>query len=105
MKTQKHLRYFYFLIFILYLRRFCKNSLGFLQIIQIAPMSVVQTNVHPAAATVHPGSPFPVSVATVMAPGAAPPQTVLLTSPPTRSLTEKCDSNCAAGYTDNLFFN
>ncbi|XP_074543029.1 protein capicua homolog isoform X2 [Halichoeres trimaculatus] len=56
------------------------------KIIQIAPMPVVQTNVHPsgAAAAVHPGSPFPVSVATVMAPGAAPPQTVLLTSPPTR---------------------
>ncbi|XP_028277210.1 protein capicua homolog isoform X2 [Parambassis ranga] len=55
------------------------------KIIQIAPMPVVQTNVHPTgAATVHPGSPFPVSVATVMAPGAAPPQTVLLTSPPTR---------------------
>ncbi|KAG7232780.1 hypothetical protein INR49_008101 [Caranx melampygus] len=56
------------------------------KIIQIAPMPVVQTNVHPSgAATVHPGSPFPVSVATVMAPGgAAPPQTVLLTSPPTR---------------------
>uniref|UniRef100_A0A3P8TBW9 Capicua transcriptional repressor a n=1 Tax=Amphiprion percula TaxID=161767 RepID=A0A3P8TBW9_AMPPE len=55
------------------------------KIIQIAPMPVVQTNVHPSgAAAVHPGSPFPVSVATVMAPGAAPPQTVLLTSPPTR---------------------
>ncbi|XP_071390769.1 protein capicua homolog isoform X2 [Centroberyx affinis] len=58
------------------------------KIIQIAPMPVVQTNVHPsaaaAAAAVHPGSPFPVSMATVMAPVAAPPQTVLLTSPPTR---------------------
>ncbi|XP_076610256.1 protein capicua homolog isoform X2 [Chaetodon auriga] len=55
------------------------------KIIQIAPMPVVQTNVHPSgAAAVHPGSPFPVSMATVMAPGAAPPQTVLLTSPPTR---------------------
>ncbi|XP_075962450.1 protein capicua homolog isoform X1 [Anarhichas minor] len=55
------------------------------KIIQIAPMPVVQTNVHPCgAAAVHPGSPFPVSVATVMSPGAAPPQTVLLTSPPTR---------------------
>ncbi|XP_068566957.1 protein capicua homolog isoform X2 [Cebidichthys violaceus] len=51
------------------------------KIIQIAPMPVV----HPCgAAAVHPGSPFPVSVATVMAPGAVPPQTVLLTSPPTR---------------------
>ncbi|KAM6899773.1 protein capicua homolog [Xenentodon cancila] len=50
------------------------------KIIQIAPMPV-----HPGgAAAVHSGSPFPVSVATVMAPGAAPPQTVLLTSPPTR---------------------
>ncbi|XP_041663915.1 protein capicua homolog isoform X2 [Cheilinus undulatus] len=55
------------------------------KIIQIAPMPVVQTSVHPnGAAAVHSGSPFPVSVATVMAPGAAPPQTVLLTSPPTR---------------------
>ncbi|XP_029919437.1 protein capicua homolog isoform X2 [Myripristis murdjan] len=56
------------------------------KIIQIAPMPVVQTNVHPgaAAAAVHPGSPFPVSMATVMAPVATPPQTVLLTSPPTR---------------------
>ncbi|XP_032391775.1 protein capicua homolog isoform X2 [Etheostoma spectabile] len=55
------------------------------KIIQIAPMPVVQTKVHPSgAAAVHPGSPFPVSVATVMAPGVAPPQTVLLTSPPTR---------------------
>ncbi|XP_042362942.1 protein capicua homolog [Plectropomus leopardus] len=55
------------------------------KIIQIAPMPVVQTNVHPGGtAAVHPGSPFPVSMATVMAPGAAPPQTVLLTSPPTR---------------------
>lgn len=59
------------------------------QIIQIAPMPVVQTSVHPnSAAAVHPGSPFPVSMATVMTPGAAPPQTVLLTSPPTRSLTQ-----------------
>lgn len=49
---------------------------------------MVQTNVHHSGtAAVHPGSPFPVSVATVMAHGAAPPQTVLLTSPPTRSLT------------------
>ncbi|XP_010774345.1 protein capicua homolog [Notothenia coriiceps] len=55
------------------------------KIIQIAPMPVVQTSVHPGgAAAVHSGSPFPVSVATVMTPGAAPPQTVLLTSPPTR---------------------
>ncbi|XP_056280631.1 protein capicua homolog isoform X2 [Pseudoliparis swirei] len=55
------------------------------KIIQIAPMPVVQTNVHPrGAAEVHPGSPFPVSMATAMAPGAAPPQAVLLTSPPTR---------------------
>ncbi|XP_026205845.1 protein capicua homolog isoform X2 [Anabas testudineus] len=55
------------------------------KIIQIAPLPMVQTNVHHSgAASVHPGSPFPVSVATVMAHGAAPPQTVLLTSPPTR---------------------
>ncbi|XP_058474551.1 protein capicua homolog isoform X2 [Solea solea] len=55
------------------------------QIIQIAPMPVVQTNVHSSStATVHPGSPFPVSLATMVAPGAVPPQTVLLTSPPTR---------------------
>ncbi|XP_020793675.2 protein capicua homolog isoform X2 [Boleophthalmus pectinirostris] len=55
------------------------------KIIQIAPMPVVQS--HPnggAAAAVHSGSPFPVSVATVMAPGSTPPQTVLLTPPPTR---------------------
>ncbi|XP_031649498.1 protein capicua homolog isoform X2 [Oncorhynchus kisutch] len=55
------------------------------KIIHIAPMPMVQTNVHPAGA-VHPGSPFPVSMATatVMTPGIKPPQTVLLTSPPTR---------------------
>ncbi|CAB1444533.1 unnamed protein product [Pleuronectes platessa] len=55
------------------------------KIIQIAPMPVVQTNVHPSgAAAVHPGNTFPVTVASVVAPGAASPQTVLLTSPPTR---------------------
>lgn len=60
----------------------------FLKIIQLTPMPVVQTNVHTnGATTVHSGSSFPVSMATVMAPGAAPPQTVLLTSPPTRSVT------------------
>uniref|UniRef100_A0A087X2W3 Protein capicua homolog n=1 Tax=Poecilia formosa TaxID=48698 RepID=A0A087X2W3_POEFO len=53
------------------------------QIIQLTSMPVVQTNVHPS-----PGSPFPVSMATVMAPGAVPPQPVLLTSPPTRSLKQ-----------------
>ncbi|XP_029591460.1 protein capicua homolog [Salmo trutta] len=55
------------------------------KIIQIAPMPMGQTNVHSAGA-VHPGSPFHVSMATatVMTPGIAPPQTVLLTSPPTR---------------------
>ncbi|XP_071230679.1 protein capicua homolog isoform X3 [Salvelinus alpinus] len=54
------------------------------KIIQIAPMRV-QTNVHSAGA-VHPGSSFPVSMATatVMTPAITPPQTVLLTSPPTR---------------------
>ncbi|XP_075995191.1 protein capicua homolog isoform X2 [Genypterus blacodes] len=54
------------------------------KIIQLTPMPVVQTNVHPSGAAVHPGSPFPVSVATMMAPCATPPQTVLLTTPPTR---------------------
>ncbi|KAM4725545.1 protein capicua homolog [Anableps anableps] len=55
------------------------------KIIQLTSMPVVQTSIHPsAAAAVHPGSPFPVSMATVMAPGATPPQPVLLTSPPTR---------------------
>ncbi|XP_036001678.1 protein capicua homolog isoform X1 [Fundulus heteroclitus] len=55
------------------------------KIIHIAPMPVVQTSVHPgAAAAVPAGGPFPVSMATVMGPGAAPPQSVLLTSPPTR---------------------
>ncbi|KAK7139408.1 hypothetical protein R3I93_016522 [Phoxinus phoxinus] len=55
------------------------------KIIQIAPMPVVQTNVHPGG-SVHTGSSFPVSMptATVMAPGPTPPQTVLLTPPPTR---------------------
>ncbi|KAK9958025.1 hypothetical protein ABG768_012207 [Culter alburnus] len=55
------------------------------KIIQIAPMPVVQTNVHPGG-SVHTGSSFPVSMptATVMAPGSTPPQTVLLTPPPTR---------------------
>ncbi|XP_060948399.1 protein capicua homolog [Limanda limanda] len=55
------------------------------KIIQIAPMPVVQTSVHPSgAAAVHPGNNFPVTMASVVAPGAASPQTVLLTSPPTR---------------------
>ncbi|XP_016092331.1 protein capicua homolog isoform X3 [Sinocyclocheilus grahami] len=55
------------------------------KVIQIAPMPVVQTNVHPGG-SVHTGSSFPVSMptATVMAPGPTPPQTVLLTPPPTR---------------------
>nr|XP_029519340.1 protein capicua homolog [Oncorhynchus nerka] len=55
------------------------------KIIQIAPMPMVQTNVHSAGAVL-PGSPFPVSMATatVMTSGITPPQTVLLTSPPTR---------------------
>lgn len=54
------------------------------QIIQIAPMPVVQTNVQPAG-TVHPTGSFPVSVAaaTVMASGTTT-QTVLLTPSPTR---------------------
>ncbi|KAM8883442.1 protein capicua homolog isoform 1-T4 [Synchiropus picturatus] len=55
------------------------------KVIQIAPMPVVQTNIQPGgSASVQPGNPFPVSVATVMTSGVAPPQTVLLTSPPTR---------------------
>ncbi|XP_061903365.1 protein capicua homolog isoform X2 [Entelurus aequoreus] len=50
---------------------------------KIAPLPVVQSNVHTAA--VQHGSPFPVSMATVMTPcAAAPPHTVILTSPPTR---------------------
>ncbi|XP_059411721.1 protein capicua homolog isoform X2 [Carassius carassius] len=55
------------------------------KIIQIAPMPVVQTNVHPGG-SVHTGNSFPVSMptATVMAPAPTPPQTVLLTPPPTR---------------------
>uniref|UniRef100_A0A673NN50 Protein capicua homolog n=2 Tax=Sinocyclocheilus rhinocerous TaxID=307959 RepID=A0A673NN50_9TELE len=55
------------------------------KVIQIAPMPVVQTNVHPGG-SVHTGSSFPVSMptTTVMAPGPTPPQTVLLTPPPTR---------------------
>lgn len=55
------------------------------KIIQIAPMPVVQTNVHPGG-SVHTGNSFPVSMATaaVMASGPTPPQTVLLTPPPTR---------------------
>ncbi|KAM9776721.1 protein capicua homolog isoform 1-T1 [Syngnathus typhle] len=47
------------------------------KIIQISPMPVVQSSVHP-------GSAFPVSMATAMAPGSVPPQTLLLTTPPTR---------------------
>ncbi|RVE66778.1 hypothetical protein OJAV_G00110750 [Oryzias javanicus] len=55
------------------------------KIFQIASMPVVQSNVHPSGtAAVHPGSSFPVSMATMMAPTGAPPQNVLLTSPPTR---------------------
>ncbi|CAL8292648.1 unnamed protein product [Merluccius merluccius] len=50
------------------------------KVIQIAPLPVV----HPGGGAVHPGSSFPVSMATVMAQGATPTQTVLLTSPPTR---------------------
>ncbi|XP_051948816.1 protein capicua homolog isoform X2 [Xyrauchen texanus] len=55
------------------------------KIIQIAPIPLVQTNVHPGG-SVQTGSSFPVSMAaaTVMTPGPTPPQTVLLTPPPTR---------------------
>ncbi|XP_075867421.1 protein capicua homolog isoform X2 [Nelusetta ayraudi] len=54
------------------------------KIIQIAPMPVVQHTLHPNGTAMHPGSPYPVSMATVMTPGAQPPQTVILTSPHTR---------------------
>ncbi|XP_072304299.1 protein capicua homolog isoform X2 [Eucyclogobius newberryi] len=50
------------------------------KIVQLAPVPAAQSRPNGGAA--HPGSPFPVSVAT--APGAAPPQAVLLTPPPTR---------------------
>ncbi|XP_061616218.1 protein capicua homolog isoform X2 [Phyllopteryx taeniolatus] len=52
------------------------------KMVPIAPVPVVPSGVRGAA--VHHGSPFPVSMATVLAPGAAPPQTLLLTTPPTR---------------------
>lgn len=69
------------------------------QIIQIAPMPVVQTNVHPGG-SVHTGSSFPVSMptATVMAPGPTPSQTVLLTPPPTRYSTAHCLFKTAARH-------
>ncbi|XP_056597016.1 protein capicua homolog [Triplophysa dalaica] len=55
------------------------------KMIQIAPMPVVQTNMHPGG-SVQTGTSFPVSMATatVVASGPTPPQTVLLTQPPTR---------------------
>ncbi|XP_019896505.2 protein capicua homolog isoform X2 [Esox lucius] len=55
------------------------------KIIQIAPMPIVQSQLQQGGA-VHPGSPFPVTMgtATVVAPGCAPSQTVLLPPPPTR---------------------
>nr|XP_023665706.1 protein capicua homolog isoform X2 [Paramormyrops kingsleyae] len=55
------------------------------KIIQIAPMPVVQSQL-PSGGAVHPGSPFPVSMgtATMMTPGSAPSQTVLLPPPATR---------------------
>ncbi|XP_077447313.1 protein capicua homolog isoform X2 [Stigmatopora argus] len=52
------------------------------KIIQIAPMPVVQSHLH--GALLRHRSPFPVSMATVVAPGAPPPQALLLTAPPTR---------------------
>lgn len=68
----------------------------FLKIIQIAPMPVVQHTLHPNGTAMHPGSPYPVSMATVMTPGAQPPQTVILTSPHTRSLTQAQESHSPA---------
>ncbi|XP_035496858.2 protein capicua homolog isoform X3 [Scophthalmus maximus] len=55
------------------------------KIIQIAPMPVVQSQLSQGGA-VHPASPFPVTVgtATVVAPGSAPSQAVLLPPAPTR---------------------
>ncbi|KAJ8005218.1 hypothetical protein DPEC_G00144350 [Dallia pectoralis] len=55
------------------------------KIIQIAPMPDVQSQLQQGGA-VHPGSPFPVTMgtATVVAPGCAPSQTVLLPPPSTR---------------------
>lgn len=55
------------------------------QIIQIAPMPVVQSQL-PQGGAVHPASPFPVTVGTaaVVAPGSAPSQAVLLPPAPTR---------------------
>lgn len=57
----------------------------FSQIIQIAPMPVVQSQL-PQAGAVHPANPFPVSVgaAAVVATGSAPSQAVLLPPAPTR---------------------
>ncbi|XP_061678898.1 protein capicua homolog [Syngnathoides biaculeatus] len=52
------------------------------KMVQIAPAPTVPSSVH--AAAMSRGSPFPVSMTTVLAPGAAPPQTLLLTAPPTR---------------------
>lgn len=56
-----------------------------LQIIQIAPMPVVQSQL-PQGGAVHPATPFPVTVGTaaVVAPGSAPSQAVLLPPAPTR---------------------
>lgn len=61
---------------------------GFLllcQIIQIAPMPVVQSHLSHGG-TVHPASPFPRTVGTtaVVSPGSAPSQAVLLPPAPTR---------------------
>ncbi|XP_061803482.1 protein capicua homolog isoform X2 [Nerophis lumbriciformis] len=55
------------------------------KIIQIAPMPMVQSQLSQGGA-VHPASPFPVTVATatVVAPGPAPSQAVLLPPAPTR---------------------
>lgn len=53
-------------------------------------MPVVQTTLHPNGTAMHSGCPYPASMATVMTPGAQPPQTVILTSPHTRSVIYMC---------------
>ncbi|CAB1333966.1 unnamed protein product, partial [Coregonus sp. 'balchen'] len=55
------------------------------KIFQIAPMPVVQSQLQQGVAG-HPGSPFPITMgmATVVHPGSAPSQTMLLPPPPTR---------------------
>jgi len=61
------------------------RPVSLLQVIQIAPMPVVQSQL-PQGGAVHPASPFPGSLGTaaVMASGSTPSQTVLLPPAPTR---------------------